>query len=65
MFKDAPPSFDDVTTSRTWALSVEVKIFTTSGMMAPASVPQLTIVDNFHHRKSSPPNVGIRAAEKA
>jgi len=31
--------------SLTWVDSVEVKIFTSSGMMAPASVPHVTTVD--------------------
>src|SRR3954452_21669417 len=46
---DAPPSLLVVTTSRTWRLWVEVKIFVTSGMIAPASVPQVMIVASFHH----------------
>ena len=49
MFSDAPPSRDEVTTSRTWPDSVEVKTLTSSGMIAPASVPQVMIVDSFHH----------------
>ena len=40
IFSDGPPSRDDVTTSRTWRDSVEVNTFTSSGMSAPASVPQ-------------------------
>ena len=39
--------------------SVEVKTLMTSGMIAPASVPQLMIVDSFHH------SVGRRRAEVA
>src|SRR4051812_11203558 len=53
-FRDAPPSFDDVTTSSTWADWVGVKILTSSGMMAPASVPQVMIVASFHQSDSSP-----------
>src|SRR5438045_887583 len=37
---EAPPSREAVTTSRTCADSVEVKTFTSSGITAPASVPQ-------------------------
>src|SRR5215203_1405069 len=59
MFKEAPPSREDVTTSRTWADSVEVKTLTSSGMMAPASVPQVMIVDSFHQSDASPPSPGI------
>src|SRR3954469_16712662 len=31
MFSDAPPSFDEVTTSRTWAESTDVNTLTNSG----------------------------------
>src|SRR5579859_5767086 len=54
MFSDAPPSRDDVTTSRTWLDSTEVNTLTNSGMIAPASVPQLMIVDSFHQIDPSP-----------
>ena len=54
MFSDAPPSRDDDTTSRTWADSVDVNTLTSSGMMAPASVPQVMTVDSFHHSVPSP-----------
>ena len=33
---------------------MDVKIFTSSGMMAPASVPQVMMVDSFHHSVPSP-----------
>ena len=49
MFSDAPPSRDAVTTSLTCADSVEVKTLVSSGMSAPASVPQVMIVDSCHH----------------
>ena len=48
MLRDDPPSSDDVTTSSTWADSVEVKTLTSSGMIAPASVPQVMMVASFH-----------------
>src|SRR5437899_2189189 len=60
MFSDAPPSRDAMTTSLTWRDSVEVKTFTSSGMIAPASVPQVMIVESFHHMVGSPPRVGMR-----
>jgi hypothetical protein len=60
-FSDAPPSRDAVTTSRTWADSVDVKTLTTSGMIAPARVPHVMIVDSFHHSVGSPFSVGISA----
>jgi hypothetical protein len=51
---DAPPSFDASTTSRTWRELVDVKTLITSGMIAPASVPHVMIVESFHHRVPSP-----------
>src|SRR5258706_15619067 len=65
MFSDAPPSRDAVTTSCTWRDSVEVKTFTNSGMIAPASVPQVMIVESFHHIEGSPPSVGMSRYETA
>ena len=59
MLSDAPPSRDEVTTSLTCDDSTDVKIFTSSGMIAPASVPQVMIVDSFHHSVGSPPMFGI------
>ena len=65
MFSEAPPSREEVTTSRTCADSVEVKTFTTSGMMAPARVPQVMMVESFHHKVPSPagPRLGISSVE--
>src|SRR5437773_6914833 len=54
MFRDAPPSRDEATTSRTCDDSVDVKIFTSSGMIAPASVPHVMTVESFHHSVPSP-----------
>ena len=54
MFSDAPPSFDEATTSRTWPDSVDVNTFTSSGMIAPASVPQVMTVESFHQSEPSP-----------
>src|SRR5262245_16835234 len=65
MFSDAPPSRDDVTTSRTCLESVDVNTFTNSGMTAPARVPQVITVDSFHHSVVSPPRSGIRSRESA
>src|SRR4051812_47765800 len=65
MFSDGPPSRDEVTTSRTWPDSVDVKTLTSSGMMAPASVPQLMMLDSFHHSVVSfdGPRLGISRYE--
>src|SRR3954447_14710039 len=54
MFSEGPPSFEAVTTSFTCCDSVDVKTLITSGMMAPASVPQVMMLDSFHHMVSSP-----------
>src|SRR5262245_35464435 len=59
MFSDGPPSSDEVTTSLTWPDSTDVNTFTNSGMIAPASVPQVMIVDSFHQMLPSPRS-GIR-----
>src|SRR3989337_766207 len=63
MLSDAPPSREAVTTSRTWPELVEVKIFTSSGMMAPARVPQVMIVESFHQSVPSP-SAGISRYER-
>src|SRR5882672_457824 len=60
---DAPPSFEASTHSRTWPDLVEVKTLINSGMIAPASVPQLMIADSFHHKVGSPPMSGINRYE--
>src|ERR1051325_1311829 len=59
MLSEAPPSRDDVTTSRTCREPTDVKTFTNSGMIAPASVPQVITSDSFHHSVGSPPTSGI------
>ena len=56
---DAPPSREAVTTSRTCADSVEVNTLTSSGITAPARVPQVMMSDSFHHKVLSPPSRGM------
>src|SRR2546422_672243 len=63
MLSEAPPSREDVTISRTWRESIEVNTLTSSGMIAPASVPQVITVESFHHRVGSPPTSGMMRAE--
>src|SRR5450755_1203533 len=63
MLRDAPPSRDDVTTSLTCRDSVEVKTFTSSGMMAPANVPQEMMLASFHHCVVSPARLGTMIEE--
>src|SRR5690606_2551959 len=65
MLSDAPPSRELVTTSRTCRELVEVKILTSSGMMAPARVPQVITAESFHHIEGSSwgPRVGMIAFE--
>src|SRR5215475_2463905 len=52
--REAPPSRDAVTTSRTWLDSVEVNTLTSSGMIAPARVPHVMTVESFHQSVPSP-----------
>ena len=59
ILSDAPPSREEVTTSRTCPDSVDVNTFTSSGISAPASVPQVITVDSFHHNEVSPPSSGM------
>src|ERR1041385_2887177 len=59
IFRDAPPSRELMTIARVWRELVEVKTLTSSGISAPASVPQLITMASFHHRVSSPPSAGI------
>src|SRR5215475_2388828 len=54
MLSEAPPSRDEVTTSRTCADSVDVNTLTSSGMIAPASVPHVMTVESFHQSVPSP-----------
>ena len=54
IFSDAPPSREDVTTSRTCLESIDVKTFTNSGIIAPASVPHVITLESFHHKLPSP-----------
>src|SRR5215467_180753 len=63
MFNDAPPSSDEVTTSFTCADSTEVNTLTSSGMIAPARVPQEMMVESFHQSEGSPPRSGMMSLE--
>src|SRR6185295_18910113 len=63
MLSEAPPCSELVTTSLTWREWVEVKTLTSSGMMAPAAVPQVMIRESFHHQESSPAMVGMSIFE--
>ncbi len=50
MLSDGPPWREDLTTSRTCLLDVDVNALTSSGgMSAPASVPHETITARRHH----------------
>src|SRR6202035_6179369 len=59
MLSDAPPSAEDFTTSRTCPEFIEVKTFTNSGIIAPASVPHVITDESFHHSVVSPPRSGM------
>src|SRR5438132_50498 len=63
MLSDGPPSREAVTISRTCRESTDVNTLTSSGMIAPASVPQVMIVDNFHHIVVLPARVGMSIFE--
>src|SRR5215471_615468 len=58
MLSDGPPSRDDVTTSFVCRDSTDVNTFTNSGMIAPASVPQVMTSESFHHSVPSPARSG-------
>src|SRR6266404_8958647 len=49
MFRDAPPCFEQLVTSRTWRELVLVKTLVNSGINAPAIVPQLIMPESTHH----------------
>src|SRR5947209_12668316 len=63
MLSDEPPSSEEVTISRTCRESTEVNTLTSSGMIAPASVPQEMMMESFHHRLPSPPRSGMMSLE--
>src|SRR6185437_5130482 len=63
MLSEGPPSSDEVTISATWRESTEVKTLTSSGMIAPASVPQEMIAESFHQSVGSPFRSGMISFE--
>src|SRR5271163_3707232 len=50
MFNDAPPCLEQFVTSRTCRELVLTNILVNSGIIAPATVPQLMMTDNTHQR---------------
>src|SRR5436309_15953913 len=48
MFSDAPPCLEQFVTSRTCRELVLTNTLVNSGISAPATVPQLMIIDNTH-----------------
>src|SRR5438105_15811906 len=50
MFSEAPPCFEQLVTSRTCREVVLTKTFVNSGITAPATVPQLMMIDSTHHK---------------
>src|SRR5438552_3302958 len=54
MLSDGPPSRDEITTSFVCRDSTDVNTLTNSGMIAPASVPQVMTSESFHHSVPSP-----------
>src|SRR5512139_1553322 len=63
MVSDAPPSREAERTSRTWPEFVDVNTLTSSGINAPAIVPQEMIVESFHQIVPSP-TLGIRMPDR-
>ena len=57
MLSEAPPSREDLTTSCTCRLVVEVKTLTSSGIRAPARVPQEMIEASFHQSPAPKPPI--------
>lgn len=55
MLRLAPPWREERTVSRTCWEAVEVKTLTSSGMRAPASVPQVMMVARRSHRPAPRP----------
>src|ERR1700691_6056811 len=49
MLSEAPPCLEQLVTSLTWRELVLTKTFVNSGITAPATVPQLMMIDNTHH----------------
>ena len=50
MLRDAPPCLEQLVTSLTWRELVLTKILVNSGISAPATVPQLMMMDSTHHK---------------
>ena len=65
MFREAPPSRLEVTISLTCFDEVEVNTFTSSGINAPAKVPQEMIVESCHQRSLFPDSDGIMTYDTA
>src|SRR5215469_5579730 len=53
MFRDAPPCFEQLVTSRTCLEFVLTKTLVNSGITAPAIVPQETMAESTHHKLES------------
>src|SRR5215475_6819110 len=49
IFSEAPPCFEQLVTSRTWREFVLTNTFVNSGIIAPATVPQLIMIESTHH----------------
>src|SRR5271163_4884658 len=50
MLSDAPPCLEQLVTSRTWRDLVLTNTLVNSGMTAPATVPQLMMIERTHHK---------------
>ena len=54
IFREAPPCFEQLVTSRTWREFVLTNTLVNSGIRAPATVPQEMMMDRTHQRSGWP-----------
>src|SRR5271170_4802547 len=65
MLSDAPPCLEQLVTSRTWRELVLTKTLVNSGITAPATVPQLMMTDNTHHKSgNAAPSTPLKSPSK-
>src|SRR5581483_4723733 len=61
IFSEAPPCLEQFVTSRTCRELVLTNTFVNSGINAPATVPQLMMIDSTHHKSG----VGLPSIAKS
>src|SRR5438876_1363994 len=66
IFNDAPPCFEQLVTSRTCLDVVLTNTFVNSGINAPATVPQLIMIESTHHRSGwATPVASLKSPNKS